>query len=101
MRVYVPATLAMLQQLVADGSLRPVSGTAFAVTPTLREAYAEGDEDELAEVALREAALGSLRLLADDSSAVTIVGVAAGTLLPLACKQVRTATTATSIVALY
>ncbi len=69
MRVYVPATLAMLQKLVADGSLRPVSGTAFAVTPTLREAYAEGDEDELADVALREAALGSLRLLADDSAA--------------------------------
>jgi hypothetical protein len=54
----------MLQQLVAEGSLWPVNGTAFAVTPTLREAYAEGDDDELAEVALREAALASLRLLA-------------------------------------
>jgi hypothetical protein len=32
----------------------------------LREAYAEGDEDELADVALREAALASLRLLAAD-----------------------------------
>jgi hypothetical protein len=63
-QVYIPATLAMLQQLVADGSLWPVNGTAFAVTPTLREAYAEGDDDELAEVALREAALASLRLLA-------------------------------------
>ncbi|MBX9983327.1 hypothetical protein [Mycobacterium sp.] len=63
-QVYIPATLAMLQQLVADGSLRPVGGTAFAVTPTLRESYAEGDDDELAEVALREAALASLRLLA-------------------------------------
>lgn len=62
--VYIPATLAMLQQLVADGSLRPVNGTAFALTPALREAYAEGDEDELADVALREAALASLRLLA-------------------------------------
>ncbi len=67
MQVYIPATLAMLQRLVADGSLRPVNGTAFAVTPTLREAYAEGDDDELAEVALREAALASLRLLADDA----------------------------------
>ena len=64
MRIYIPATLAMLQRLVADGSLRPVSGTAFAVTPKLREAYAEGDDDELGEVALREAALASLRLLA-------------------------------------
>ncbi len=65
-QVYIPATLAMLQQLVTDGSLWPVNGTAFAVTPTLREAYAEGDDDELADVALREAALASLRLLASD-----------------------------------
>lgn len=69
MRVYVPMTLAMLQRLVADGSLRPVNGTAFAVTPTLREAYAEGDDDELADVALRDAALASLRLLADEADA--------------------------------
>jgi len=58
----------MLQQLVADRSLRAINGTAFAVTPTLRESYAEGDDDELAEVALREAALASLRLLGDDAS---------------------------------
>jgi hypothetical protein len=67
MQVYIPATLTMLQQLVSDGSLQPVNGTAFAVTPTLREAYAEGDDEELAEVALREAALASLRLLAADA----------------------------------
>jgi hypothetical protein len=65
-RVYVPATLAMLQQLVADRSLHVRNGTAFAVTPTLREAYAEGDDDELADVALRDAALASLRLLAGE-----------------------------------
>lgn len=62
--VYIPATVPMLQQLVADSSLWPVNGTAFALTPRLREAYAEGDDDELADVALREAALASLRLLA-------------------------------------
>jgi hypothetical protein len=56
----------MLQQLVAEGSLLARNGTAFAVTPTLREAYAEGDDDELAEVALRDAALASLRLLAGE-----------------------------------
>ncbi|ORX01409.1 DUF6912 family protein [Mycolicibacillus trivialis] len=66
MRVYIPATLAMLEALVADGGLRPVSGTAFAVTPTLREAYASGGDDELAEIALRDAAVASLRLLAGD-----------------------------------
>ena len=68
MRVYVPTTLAMLQRLMADRSVSPVNGTAFAVTPTLRESYAEGDDDELASVALRDAALASLRLLGDDAS---------------------------------
>jgi hypothetical protein len=67
-RVYVPATLAMLQQLVADRMLHARNETAFAVTPTLREAYAEGDDDELAEVALRDAALASLRLLAGEGT---------------------------------
>ena len=67
-RVYIPATLQMLARLVADGEVQPRSGTAFAVTPTLREAYAEGDDDELAEVALRDAALASLRLLGGDES---------------------------------
>ena len=62
-RVYIPATLPMLQQLVTSRELHARSGTAFAVTPTLREAYSEGDDDELAEVALRDAALASLRLL--------------------------------------
>jgi hypothetical protein len=42
MRVYIPVTLAMLQRLVADGMLHAANGTAFAVTPTLREAYAHG-----------------------------------------------------------
>jgi hypothetical protein len=58
----------MLQKLVADGSIHARSGTAFAVTPKLRESYAEGDDDELAEVALREAALASLRLLAAEGT---------------------------------
>jgi hypothetical protein len=56
----------MLQRLVGDRLLHARNGTAFAVTPTLREAYSEGDNDELAEVALREAALASLRLLAGE-----------------------------------
>lgn len=63
-RVYIPATLAMLQNLVDDGVFAPRNSTAFAVTPSLREAYTEGDDDELAEVAIGEAALASMRLLA-------------------------------------
>lgn len=66
MRVYIPATLPMLQEFVADGFLQPRAGTAFAVTPALRESYSEGDDEELGEVALGEAALASLRLLSAD-----------------------------------
>lgn len=66
MRVFIPATVPMLQRLVADGSMQPLSGTAFAVTPSLRESYAQGGDDELAEVAIGEAALASLRLIAAD-----------------------------------
>jgi hypothetical protein len=69
MRVYIPATLAMLQGLVSDSEMQPLSGTAFAVTPALRESYAEGDDDELAEVAIAEAAMASIRLLATESRA--------------------------------
>lgn len=67
MRVYVPATIAMLQRLVAEEKIDPISRTAFAVTPTLREAYAAGDDDELAEVAMTEAARASLRLIATEA----------------------------------
>ncbi|MFC4125397.1 DUF6912 family protein [Nocardia rhizosphaerae] len=66
MRVYIPATIPMLRQLVAERELFPLGATAFAVTPALREAYAAGDDDELAEVAMQEAARASLRLLAAD-----------------------------------
>lgn len=64
MRIYVPATLPMLRRLVADGKIDPLGGTAFALTPSLREAYASGDTEELEYVAMRDAARASLRLLA-------------------------------------
>lgn len=64
MRIYVPATLPMLRRLVADGVLDPLGGTAFALTPALRESYAAGDTEELEYVAMRDAARASLRLLA-------------------------------------
>jgi hypothetical protein len=57
----------MLSLLITDGDFQPRSGTAFAVTPALRESYAEGDDDELAEVAIAEAAMASIRLLATES----------------------------------
>ncbi|WP_201295162.1 MULTISPECIES: hypothetical protein [Nocardia] len=60
----------MLRELVERRELTPVSGTAFAVTPALREAYASGDEEELGEVAMNEAARASLRLLAAEREAI-------------------------------
>jgi len=71
MRVYVPVTVAMLAQLERDGEMAAVGGTAFALTPALREAYAVGDDEELSYAAMAEAARASLRLLAgelDDDS---------------------------------
>ncbi|MGQ0480045.1 MAG: DUF6912 family protein [Pseudonocardia sp.] len=69
MRIYVPATLPMLRTLVADAELRPMGGTAFAVTPALREAYASGDTEELEYVAMRDAARACLRLMAIEATA--------------------------------
>ncbi|GGK46248.1 hypothetical protein GCM10011591_17090 [Nocardia camponoti] len=64
LRVYIPATIPILRQLVDEREFFPLGATAFAVTPALREAYAAGDEEELADVAMNEAARASLRLLA-------------------------------------
>ncbi|WP_373283488.1 DUF6912 family protein [Nocardia concava] len=74
LRVYVPATVPMLRELVADREIRALNDTAFAVTPALREAYASGDDEELAEVAMAEAARASLRLLAEEQAATDLGG---------------------------
>nr|WP_067687827.1 hypothetical protein [Nocardia jejuensis] len=58
----------MLRELVADREIRALNDTAFAVTPALRESYASGDDEELAEVAMAEAARASLRLLAEEGA---------------------------------
>ncbi|MCP2167975.1 DUF6912 family protein [Goodfellowiella coeruleoviolacea] len=64
MRVYVPATVAMLRGLVENNELLAVNETAFALTPALRESYASGDTEELEYAAMLEASRASLRLLA-------------------------------------
>ena len=63
MRIYVPATWPMLARLVKNDRLDPIGGTAFALTPKLRESYTSGDDDELEYAAMNEAARASLRLL--------------------------------------
>jgi hypothetical protein len=64
LRIYVPVTVAGLRRLLDTEQLQPLSGTAFALTPRLREFYASGDDEELEYVAMSEAARASLRLLA-------------------------------------
>ena len=65
-RVYVPATVPMLARLRAEGL---AAGEAHAVTPELREWYAEGDEEELEYVAFTRAAQDALVLLRADHAA--------------------------------
>jgi hypothetical protein len=68
-RVYVPLTLSSLPVVLAAGEIGPAPMTAYAVTPALRESYAEGDAEELEYVALTHAAQASLRLIAADPTA--------------------------------
>jgi hypothetical protein len=63
MRIYVPATWPMLARMVKNERLDPIGGTAFALTPKLRESYTTGDDEELEYAAMLEAARASLRLL--------------------------------------
>jgi hypothetical protein len=77
MRVYLPSTLTRLAAGVATGAFERVVAAgaervfdaalaAHAVTPTVREWYVEGDEEELEYAVLLDAARTSLRLLAED-----------------------------------
>jgi hypothetical protein len=69
-RVYLPATVPLLATLRAEGQLAvPPDAGAHAVTPDLREWYAEGDEEELEYAAFTRAAQESLSLLRLDPSA--------------------------------
>lgn len=85
MRIYLPATWPMLARTVKTGSFEPLGGTAFALTPKLRESYVTGDDEELEYAAMNEAARASLRLLAvefglgEDSTPARRVVVAADT----------------------
>jgi hypothetical protein len=83
-RVYVPATVPMLATLRETGRIGEGSLVAHAVTPSLREWYAEGDEEELEYVAFTRAAQGALQLLRHDPKAprrrvVVSADVATGT----------------------
>jgi hypothetical protein len=69
MRVYLPSTLPALAAALADGEVGSQPLTAYAVTPALREWYADGDLEELEYAAMTLAARASLRLLAETPDA--------------------------------
>jgi hypothetical protein len=60
----------MLHELNEAGELKPLNGTAFALTPALREAYTSGSEEDLEYVAMADAARASLRLIGNDPDAM-------------------------------
>ena len=64
MRVYIPATFAMLEQLNERGVLHARNGWGFAATPELTEFFNSGDQEEIEAIAFDDAALASIRLLA-------------------------------------
>ncbi|MGB9374090.1 MAG: hypothetical protein WCA82_08020 [Jiangellales bacterium] len=61
-RVYVPATTAMLVELVQSGSM-PTRGIGHAVTPQVRAAGPDGDDDEWEFEAFGDAAAACVALL--------------------------------------
>lgn len=71
MRVYLPLTLSLLRSALAEDTVPVTVGTA--VTPALREWYAEGDQDELEYAASAAAARISLSLLGSDDSPCRVV----------------------------
>jgi hypothetical protein len=69
MRVFLPATLVALGSSLVAGEIGPAPVTGFAVTPALREWYANGDLEELEYAAMMQAARASLRMLHIDTKA--------------------------------
>jgi len=65
-RVYLPATLAIVARVRGEAYTLPAEVSAHAVTPELREWYADGDEEELEYIAFTRAAQEALLLLAQD-----------------------------------
>ncbi|MFL6100385.1 MAG: DUF6912 family protein [Actinomycetales bacterium] len=66
MRVYVPMTVTALARLHADSGYGGTVWTAHAVTPALREWYAQSDTEELEHAAFLDAERSALRLLAGE-----------------------------------
>ncbi len=75
-RVYIPSSTTRLHDLLVSGGLGPVPLLARAVTPELREALREVDEEEWEYDALMSAAQDSLGLIGEDERPRRVVVVA-------------------------
>ncbi len=64
MRIYLPSTLEALREAVRSGLVEPVGGIVFAVTDDLRQEYPAADDEELEFLAITDAGMACLRLLA-------------------------------------
>lgn len=74
MRVYLPSTLPLLRGAVAAGVVQPEQDIGFAVTEGLRAEYGGADTEDLEYLAMHDAALASLRLIAgSDADPVRVV----------------------------
>jgi len=72
-RVYVPSSLRSLRQILAAKELGTAPSIAHAVTEALRDAYADGGEEEWEYAAASAAGLASVGLLTGDEPARRVV----------------------------
>ena len=72
-RVYVPSSLRALREILAAEELGPAPFTAHAVTEALRDAYADGGDEEWEYAAASAAGLASVGLLTRDEPARRVV----------------------------
>lgn len=75
-RVYVPSSTLLLQDLLVSGGVGPVPIRAHAVTEGLRSALGDAGEEEWEYAALTAAAQDSLGLLTEDEAPRRVVVVA-------------------------
>lgn len=94
MQIHLPATVPMLKRAIRDRCFDAVERIGFAATEALQQEYIGADTEDLQYLALHDAALASLRLIAAtdaepvrvvltvDSSAFTTVGERSSEQLP-------------------
>lgn len=72
-RIYVPSTLGRLRGIVTADGIGPAPFVAHAVTEAVREAYADGGDEEWEYAASTAAAQSSLGMLHEDEPARRVV----------------------------